>query len=105
MRRDNILQRGLKRWQQLRLQAIEERMHDITEDYRDASNGLELARSNPGEIAPDIVSYLWDQLNNCATELGLLEEEHQGLLEMDLPHLIITFKRERKDTACRLPTS
>jgi hypothetical protein len=98
MNPDEMLKRGLKRWRQLRLHAIEERMLDLNEDYREASEGLALAHRNQGIIAEDVVEYLWDQLDVAATSLTELETRHQELLEMDLPHLVIVFKRERKET-------
>jgi len=91
------LRNGLERWQQLKLQAIEEDMLELTDDYRAAQDGLSIAHRNPGEVRLDIIEYLWEELNRSATELEKLEKEHQELLEMDLPHLIVTFKHRRED--------
>lgn len=71
-------------------------MIELTEDHRAASEGLEIAHRNQGQIEQDVIRYLWDKLNKTAVELNRLEASHQELLEMDLPHLVVTFKRERK---------
>ena len=91
------LRNGLERWQQLKLQATEEDMLELTDDYRAAQEGLGIAHRNPGEVRPDIIEYLWEELNRSATELEKLEKEHQELMEMDLPHLIVVFKHRRED--------
>ena len=96
---DKALQKGLQRWKGKRLRAIEKDMLKITQAYRAAQDGLGIAHRNPGEVRPDIIEYLWEELNRSATELERLEREHQKLMEMDLPHLIVTFQRsERKKT-------
>jgi hypothetical protein len=87
---------GLDRWRKLRLQAIEERMIDLTEDHRAASEGLGIAHRNPGQVDQDVIRYLWDKLNKTAVELDRLEASHQELSEMDLSHLVVTFKQERQ---------
>lgn len=71
-------------------------MIELTEDYRAAQDGLGIAHRNPGEVAEDIVEYLWERLNTSATELTELERKHQNLLGMDLPHLIVVFQRSKK---------
>ena len=90
------MERGLKRWRQLRLQEIEELMLDLSEDFRDAQDGLGIAHRKPGEVAQDLIEYFWENLNRSATELARLEEEHEKLLRMDLPHLIVAFERSKK---------
>ena len=92
-----ILRRGLERWRVLKNQAIEENMLDLTEDYRAAQDGLGISHRNPGEVRPDLVQYLWETLNRSATALERLEKEHQELMEMDLPHLIVEYKQKRKE--------
>ena len=66
-------------------------MLELTEDLRAAQDGLGIAHRNPGEIAEDVVEYLWDKLNRSATELERLERAHQELLEMNLPDLIVAY--------------
>lgn len=88
---------GLERWRQIRLQAMEEMMLDLAEDFRSAQDGLGIAHRNTGEVAEDVIEYLWEKLNDSAVELNKLERKHQELLEMDLPHLIVTFQRSRKE--------
>lgn len=94
---ERSLRLGLERWRQLRLHAIEERMIDIAEDHRAASEGLSIAYRNPGEVRQDIIEYLWEQLNRSALELGRLEKEHEELSGVDLPHLVVKFKHLRKE--------
>jgi len=71
-------------------------MLELSEDFRAAQEGLGIAHRNPGEVAQDVVVYLWEKLNTSATELAELERKHQELLEMDLPHLIVVFQRSKK---------
>lgn len=93
---DHVLKRGLERWRKMRLQAIEEPMIELTEEFRAAQDGLAIAHGNPGEVAKDVIAYLWDKLTNSASCLAQLERLHQELLEMDLPRLIVTFQRSKR---------
>ena len=96
--KDQILERDLYQWRLRKLRAIEEDMLDLTDDYRAAQEGLGIAHRNPGEVKPDITEYLWEELNRSATELEKLEKEHQYLMELDLPRLIVEYKQsERKN--------
>ena len=94
---DRILETGLEAWRRSRLCYIEDDMLELTEDFRAAHEGLGIAHRNPGEVKQDIIEYLWEELNRSATELEKLEKEHQELMEMDLPHLIVAFKHRRED--------
>ena len=96
-RDERTLRDGLERWRQLKLQAIEEDMLELTDDYRATQEGLAIAHRNPGEVRPDIIEYLWEELNRSPTALERLEKEHQELMEMDLPRLIVEFKQRRKE--------
>ena len=91
------LRQGLENWQRFRLSEIEASMVDLSEDFRAAQEGLGIAHRNPGEVAEDIIGYLWKKQNDSAIEVNKLEQKHQELLEMDLPHLIIVFKNERRE--------
>ena len=94
---DRLLEQGLERWRWRRLQSIADHMIEHNRDLRLARAGLAVAHRNPGEVAQDIIEYQWDRLNRSAMGLVQLEDEHQQLMEMDLPHLIIEYKRKRKD--------
>jgi len=94
---DQLLERGLEKWRQRRLQAIEDQMIELNGDLRSAKNGLAIAHRNPGEVRQDIIEYHWDKLNRSVTELELSERRHQELKEMDLAHLVIEYKRKRKE--------
>lgn len=96
-RDEHALRRGLEQWRLRKLQAIEEDMLELTEDLRAAQEGLGIAHRNPGEIAQNVLEYLWEMLNRSAMELERLEKEHQGYLEMDLPRLIVEYKQKRKE--------
>ncbi len=72
-------------------------MIELNLDLRLAQAGLAIAHRNPGEVRQDIIDYQWDKLDHSATELEQLERRHQELMEMDLPHLVIEYKRKRKD--------
>lgn len=92
-----MIRNGLERWRQRRLRTITDHMIEYNLDLRLAQAGLAVAHRNPGEVAQDIIEYQWERLNRSATGLAQLESEHQQLMEMDLAHLIITYKRNRKD--------
>ena len=94
---EKILRRGLEEWRLSRLQAIEEDMLELTDDFRAAQDGLGIAHRNPQEMRPDIIEYLWEELNRSASELDRLEREHQELMELNLPHLIVEYKQKRKE--------
>ena len=94
---DRLLERGLERWRRRRLESIEDRMIELNLDLRLVRAGLAIAHRNPGEVRQDIIDYQWDKLDHSATELEQLERKHQELMEMDLPHLVIEYKRKRKD--------
>ena len=72
-------------------------MLEVTKYYTTAQDGLAIAHRNPGEVRPDIIEYLWERLNRSATELNRLEREHEELLEIDLPHLVVKFKHSQKE--------
>ena len=90
------LRNGLEKWRLVRLCAIEDEMDELNQDYRAAQDGLGIAHRNPGEIDEDVIQYLWQELNRSVTELERLEKQHQELMEMDLPRLIVTFQRRNK---------
>ena len=94
---DKLLEQGLDRWRRRRLWAIEDEMLELYQDFQSASEGLGVAHRNPGDVREDIINYLWDKLNHSATELEQLDGRHQELMEMDLLHLIVEYKRRRKD--------
>ncbi len=90
------LRNGLERWRLSKLLAIAEQMNELNEDYRAAQDGLGIAHRNPGEIDEDVTEFLWEKLNSCAIEISELESQHQAFLELDLPHLIVSFQRSKK---------
>ena len=72
-------------------------MIELNQDLRSAQDGLGVAHRNPGDVAEDIIEYQWERLNRSATGLAQLEGDHQQLMEMDLPHLVIEYKHRRKE--------
>ena len=94
---NRLLETSLEAWRRSRLFSTEDNMLDLTEDFRAAQDGLGIAHRNPGEVQQDIIKYLWGELNRSATELELLERQHQELLEMDLSHLIVEYKQKREE--------
>jgi len=93
---DIHLEQGILLWRQRVLQSIEDRLQDVNEEYRDVQEGMAIAWRNSGEVDEDVVEALWEKLNSCATERCKLETEHQELMDLDLPHLIVSFQRSKK---------
>ena len=65
---DRTLENGLERWRVNRLLQIEEGMRELTDDFREAQEGLAIAHRNPGEVKPDIIEYLWEELPSTVNE-------------------------------------
>ena len=65
---DRHLENGLERWRVNGLQQIEEDMLEFTDDYRAAQEGLAIVHRNPGEVKPDIIEYLWEELPSTVNE-------------------------------------
>ncbi len=93
---DRLLFIGLERWRQLRLHELEEDLVEHRQDFLAAQDGLSIARENPGEIRQDIIEILWGNLGNAAEQLAKLEAEHQEIMQIDIPHLLVTFQRREK---------
>lgn len=95
---DSRLRKGLYRWRDLKLQKIELSLEDARDDYTAASEGLGIAHRNPGEVAEDVIEYLWEKLNNAACELTTLEAEHEWWMSLTLPQLATEFARRQTET-------
>lgn len=87
------LRQGLERWREDTLNTLAKQMLEINEDLRDAQNGLAIAHRNPGQVAADVVDYLWEKLNLSAAEVQRREEEHDRWTTMGLPDLITEANR------------
>ena len=93
---DQPLLKGLQRWRQHVLQGIEDCLEDINEEYRDVQQRMAFAWQHSGEVDEDVVELLWDELNSSVTEICKLESQHQELMGLDLPQLIVSFQRSKK---------
>ena len=89
---DRLLFIGLERWRQIRLFEVQEELVEYRSDFLAAQDGLAIARENPGEVRQDIIEILWENLGNAAEQLARLESEHQEVVVMDVPHLLIAFR-------------
>ena len=93
---DRLLEKGILLWRQRVLQSIEDCLEVLNEDYRDVQEEMAFAWQHSGEVDEDVVNYLWDKLNSCATEICKLETEHQELMGLALPELVVSFQRSKK---------
>ena len=93
---DRLLFIGLERWRMLRLRDLEEDLAELRQDFLAAQDGLSIARENPGEIRQDIIEILWENLGNAAEQLAKLEAEHNEIMQMEVPALLITFRNRTK---------
>lgn len=91
---EKLLKEGIERWREEKLKAIEAKMMGPSEDYREASEGLAIAHRNPGEVAEDVIEYLWEKLNDSAMALDRLEREYERLCSMEMRDLVVLVNRE-----------
>jgi hypothetical protein len=101
---DRRLRKGLYRWRDLKLQKIAIDLEEVRDDFRSASEDLAIAVRNPGEVAEDVVDYLWEELNNSAIERTRLETEHERMMSLTLPQLLVEFSRRRSEVGWGLKT-
>jgi hypothetical protein len=71
-------------------------MAEVNEELRAAEEGLAIAHRNPGEVADDVISQLWDKLEDRSTCLFRLARISDRIQEMDVPELIVLFSRTEK---------
>lgn len=91
-----LLQNALNKWRVRVLAWLADEMCKGADKYRRASEGLEVAYRNPGEVADDVIQILWDQINEASDLLCRLEHVSTSIQEMGLPELIILFQRSNK---------
>ena len=71
-------------------------MAEHRSDFLAAQDGLGIVRENPGEVKSDVIEILWANLGESAEQLAKLESEHQDVLQMDVPTLVVAFQRKDK---------
>lgn len=90
------LKAALNRWRSELLGWLGREMLQASQDLRAAEEGLAISHRNPGDVADDVVDYLWKKLEAKAVLLHRLDRVVQQIEEMDLPQLIVLFQRTTK---------
>jgi hypothetical protein len=71
-------------------------MGEVNEELRAAEDGLRIAHRNQGEVPDDVISQLWDTLEDRSTLLCRLARTSDRIQEMDLCELVTLFSRTAK---------
>jgi hypothetical protein len=91
-----LLQNAFNNWRECVLRFLRDEMAEVNEERQAAEDGLAIAHRNPGEVADDVITHLWDQLENHSILLFRLARVSDRIEEMDLPELITLFSRTAK---------
>jgi len=78
------------------LRFLRDQLSEVNEDIRDAQDGLAIAHRNQGQVAEDVISYLWDKLNDKSDLLFRLARASDRIQEMEFAELITLFSRTTK---------
>ena len=90
------LQSALNNWREVLLRYLRDQMSQVNERCQAAEDGLGIAHRNRGEVAEDVISTLWDQLEEHSTRLCRLARVSDRIQEMELADLITLFSRTTK---------
>src|SRR5262245_15985966 len=90
------LESALNNWRECVLRFLRDQLGELNEERQDAEDDLAIAHRNPGEVAEDVIGYLWDKLNDKSDLLFRLARTSDRIQEMELPELITLFSLTTK---------
>jgi hypothetical protein len=90
------LREALDNWREHVLRFLRDKMSAANEERQAAEDGLGIAYRNQGQVADDVISELWDKLEDRSHYLFRLARMSDRIQEMDLPELIVLFSRTQK---------
>jgi len=90
------LESALNNWRECVLRFLRDQLGELNEERQDAEDDLAIAHRNPGEVAEDVIGYLWDKLNDKSDLLFRLARASDRIQEMELPELITLFSLTTK---------
>lgn len=90
------LEQALNNWREHVLRFLRNQMGEVNEELRAAEDGLRIAHRNQGEVAEDVISQLWDKLEDRSILLFRLARISDRIQEMDLCELVTLFSRTAK---------
>src|SRR5262245_39292478 len=79
------LESALNNWREHVLRFLRDQMSEVNEERQDAEDGLAIAHRNQGQVAEDVIRYLWDKLNDKSDLLFRLARASDHIQEMELP--------------------
>jgi hypothetical protein len=93
---EDELRRALNNWRHEVLAWLGRESIEEAQRLEAARDGLAIAHENPGQIAPDVIDYLWEKMNDAALKLERLDHVVDRIGEMQLPELVVLFQRTTK---------
>jgi len=90
------LESALNNWRECVLRFLRDQLGELNEERQDAEDDLAIAHRNPGEVAEDVIGYLWDKLNDKSDLLFRLARASDRIQEMEFAELITLFSRTTK---------
>jgi hypothetical protein len=90
------LQDALNARRECLVKFLRDQMGECSEELRAAEDGLGIAHRNQGQVADDVISQLWDKLQDRSTLLFRLARTSDRIQEMDLCELVTLFSLTAK---------
>src|SRR5262245_45953091 len=90
------LESALNNWHECVLRFLRDQLSEVNADIRAAEDGLGIAHRNQGQVAEDLILYLWDKLNDKSDLFFRLVRAGDRIQEMELPELITLFSHTTK---------
>jgi hypothetical protein len=92
------LEEALNNWREVLLHWLRDEMSKANQRRQAAEDGLAIAQRNPGVVAEDVISTLWDQYESTSVLLCRLAHSSDSIQAMPLEKLVILFQRAHKVT-------
>jgi len=87
---------ALNNWREAVLRWLRDEMSEANEQRQAAEDGLAIAHRNPGQVAEDVISTLWESLERSSDLSFRLARVSDEIQDMELPTLLTLFARTTK---------